>query len=104
MKKFLVMFLFAFIFCSNDVQSMKERKAYALLERITRQIRTSGGTYTPEWLNIKDRILENKDTLFLVTSSDFQILVRKTVSLNDIVTDTTKNADTTVKRESNTWK
>jgi hypothetical protein len=80
----------------------KADKAEALYNRICAVVRNSDNSYTEEWHNIKNKIIEDKDTILLITCSDFQIVVRKTVPLNQIITDTTKAADTT-KKESTTW-
>jgi hypothetical protein len=73
MKIYLIL-LFCVLFCSCKINPRAQ-----LYERICGMVHTTNG-YTVEWSNIKDKILANKDTLFLVNGCDFEILVRKTSS------------------------
>ena len=95
MKSFFIpiagSFLVFSILLSCDTEPTKDAKAEALYDRICAVIHSSD-SYTEEWKNIKNRIMEDKDTVFMVNSADFQILVRKTISLKDIITDTAKVA------------
>ena len=78
--------------CGEDSQTIKSQKAGALYDRICEAIHNSNG-FTNEWEAMKNKIYEDKDTVFLITSTDFQILIRKTTPLGAIVTDTTKTAN-----------
>jgi hypothetical protein len=102
MKKISIFILFLLYICNcgSDPQSKKEKRAEALYNRICSVVySTSTETYTPEWRNIENRILEDKDTVFMVNSADFQILVKKSVSLKDILIDTVKATSDSSKKE-----
>jgi hypothetical protein len=97
-------FLLLAYFCNcgndSDLQSKKEKKAEALYDRICSVVYSASAvSYTPEWKNIENKILEDKDTVFMVNSADFQILVKKSVSLKDILIDTAKVASDSSKKE-----
>jgi len=73
-KCLFAMLLLVIIGCSLINTSPEEKIADNLQTRINSVVR-SGDGYSPEWINIKNRILNNQDTLFFVENPDFKIIV-----------------------------
>jgi hypothetical protein len=79
MKLILPLIIAFFCFCGNTPEDVKSQKANNLYDRICSMVYLSSNSgYTTEWENIKNNILENKDTLFMMNGNDFQILVKRT--------------------------
>ena len=111
-KLFILLLLSSLVGCGEETE--KDQKASALYDRICGAIRSSttyhrpgfictNTSFTAEWEAMKNKIIEDKDTIFLITSTDFQILIRKTTPLGAIVIDTTKTA-TSDSSKNGSWK
>jgi len=100
-KLFILLLLSSLVGCGEETE--KDQKASALYDRICGAITTANTSFTAEWEAMKNKIIEDKDTIFLITSTDFQILIRKTTPLGAIVVDTTKTA-TSDSSKNGSWK
>jgi hypothetical protein len=107
MKNLLILIIpFLILSCGSDNETMKEKRAVALYDRISEMVHGSGSSadFTTEWKAICQKIFDGKDTVFMMNNGDFQILI---TTRHDIISDTTPIAKTpaTVQDSSkNTWK
>lgn len=82
--------------CIN-LQNQKAQMASDLYERIKSIIYNSNNnSFTPEWLNIEKRILDNQDTLFYIENSDFKIMV---TMRHNMVVDSIKTIQDSVEQQ-----
>jgi hypothetical protein len=68
----------------EKLEQIKIEQAKNLYTRICSLIKDSNGNFSDEWKNIQNNILLDKDTLFLVNNSDFEIIVRKNIQKQSI--------------------
>ena len=87
------MFLIPIFYCSKE-QIAKEINAESLYNRICSIVRNSASDYTPEWKEIKNKILAGKDTVFMMENPDFKISV---IVRSQFISDTGKSAEVTPK-------